>query len=395
MVAGLSAGGAQAWAIDASDFLVYNVGSLQVKPRAAMSEQYDDNIFLSASTPTNGLRAVESDFLTVISPGVTLQLGRKESNHLIFDYGLDQTFYASHGTEDHRDHILSLETKITRSRITVDGRTSVLFLTGVLSGPYNQPGQRVDRAVYLNNYRLEYAISDKTSAYAVGSFNATDYAQGISLYDDNDLRGTGGFAYKITPKTSLVGELYYGQSAVSANEGSLLADSPYSFVYGGFVGANGDFTTRLKGSVKVGYEAREFGQNNPGSTSPVVEASLTGNLTKWTEVSLSYSRRSEVSAQAANQAYTADSISARLNQFLTTDGKWTANIGGTFVNSDYADNGSYAQRHDVEVRANVGVVYRFQPWLLTQLSYEFQKFNSNQYFDYVDNRVTLRLSVGY
>ena len=127
----------------------------------------------------------------------------------------------------------------------------------------------------------------------------------------------------------------------------------------------------------------------------MVEASLTGSLTKWTEVSLSYSRRSEVSVQAASQAYTADSVSARLNQFLTTDGKLTANIGGGFVNSEYADNGSYAQRHDVEVRANVGLVYRFQPWLLAQLSYEFQKFNSNQYFDYADNRVTFRVSVGY
>src|SRR6266496_569175 len=91
MAAGLSAAGAQAWAIDAEDVLIYSVGSLQVKPRVAVSESYDDNIFLSPSSPTPGFRSVESDFLTVLSPGMTLQLGKRGSNHLIFDYGLDQT----------------------------------------------------------------------------------------------------------------------------------------------------------------------------------------------------------------------------------------------------------------------------------------------------------------
>src|SRR5437016_3241094 len=103
---GLSAAGAQAWALDPNDVLVYSIGSARVKPHVAVSEQYDDNIFLSPKDPIPGVRTVQSDFLTVVSPGVMLQLGRKESNHVIFDYSMDQTLYAAHASEDHRDHSL-------------------------------------------------------------------------------------------------------------------------------------------------------------------------------------------------------------------------------------------------------------------------------------------------
>ncbi len=386
--AGLFAGAARARALDASDVLIYEIGPVHVKPRVSFSEQYDDNILRG---PSPG--AME-DFITIISPGVGLQLGRIEANHIFFDYVMDQSLYASHGTQDHRDHILSLNTKIKRARVTLEGQTGVQFLSGVIGGSFNLPGQRVDRVSYGDDYRLDYAISEKTGTYVAGGFAATDYKEGISLYDENDLRATGGFAYKVTPRTSLFGELYYGQTATSPNTSSL-SNAPYSFIYGGFVGVNGDFTTQLKGSVKLGYEAREFGGNTPGSKSPVVEVTLKDKFSEWTDVSLTYSRRSEVSVQVASQAYTSDSVSARLNQVLTPDGKLVANVGGDLVNSEYENRGFYARRSDRNWRASVALVYRFQVWLSAQLGYEFEKFTSNQYFEYDDNRFTVRVSVGY
>lgn len=386
--AGLFAGAARARALDASDVLIYEIGPVHVKPRVSLSEQYDDNILRS---PSPG--AIE-DFITIISPGVGLQLGRIEANHIFFDYVMDQSLYARHGDQDYRDHNLSLNAKIKRARVTLAGQTGVQFLSGVIGGGFNLPGQRVDRIGYSDNYRLDYAISEKTGTYVAGSFAATDYKEGTPLYDENDLRGTGGFAYHVTPKTSLFGELYYGQTATSPNASSL-PTAPYSFVYGGFVGANGDFTAHLTGGVKVGYEAREFGGNTPGSKSPAVDVTLKDKFSEWTDVSLTYSRRTEVSVQVGSQAYTSDSVSALLNQVLTSDGKLVASVGGSLVNSEYDNHGLYARRSDRDWRASAALVYKFQVWLSAQLGYEFEKFTSNQYFEYDDNRFTIRVSVGY
>ena len=400
IAAGLSAAGLRAWAMDASDILVYSIGPVHIKPRLTVSEQYDDNIFYRPSKVSPFFPSalpVEDDFITFISPGVTLQLGRKEANHILFDYTMDQLLYASHRDEDHRDHNLSLDARLQGNRVALEGQTGVQFLSGILGGSLAQGTNRiarVDRIAYSDSYRLEYSVGEKTSTYLVGSFVATDYKEGTPLYDENDLRGTVGFGYKVTPKVSLFGEGYYGQTAVSPNL-SAFPNAPYSTVYGGFFGASGDFTARLKGGVKVGYETRDFGGTLSGSRSPVVDVTLTETLSDRTRASLSYSRRSEVSIQAGNQAYTSDAITAQLNQVLTSDGKLVANIKGSVENAAYANQGFYAGRHDIDYRAGAALIYNVQLWLRVRLAYEFESFNSNQYFDYNDNRITLGVAIGY
>ena len=397
---GLSAAGLRAWAMDASDILVYSIGPVHIKPRLTVAEQYDDNIFyrpgkVSPFFPSS--LPVEDDLITFISPGVTVQLGRKEANHIIFDYGMDQLLYVSHRNEDHRDHSLSLDAPLQGNRVALEGQTGVQFLAGILGGSLAQGTNqiaRVDRVTYSDSYRLEYSVGEKTSTYLVGSFAATDYKEGTPLYDENDLRGTVGFGYKVRPKVSLFGEGYYGQTAVSPNVNTF-SNAPYSSVYGGYIGVSGDFTARLKGAVKVGYETRDFGGKLSGSRSPVVDVTLTDTLSERTRVSLSYSRRSEVSIQVGNQAYTSDEISAQWNQVLTSDGKLAANIRGSVVHSAYEDQGAFPGRRDIDYRAGAALIYNVQLWLKARLAYEFESFNSNQFFDYNDNRITLGVAIGY
>ena len=404
IAAGLFAAGARALALDASDVLVYSVGPVRVLPHVTVSGTYDDNIFYQGNKSLPGVR-VEDDFITMVSPAVKVQLGRSLGNHIILSYEMDQSLYARNNAQDHRDHLLSLNTHLQGNRLSLDGNDSVQFLSGILGGSLvqtNTQNARVDRTVFLDRYRLEYGLTQKISTYIEGSYDATDYQTGTSLYDANTLRGTAGFAFKITPKIRLFGEGYYGQSAVDPNRPFNPADptsikGPHLDVLGGFIGASGDFHPKLTGSVQVGYETRSFSNSSADEASPVVEASLTGRINDKTTAVLSYSRRSSVSVQAASQSFASDVVSAGLDRVLSADGKWVARLGGNFENDEYENVGTYRGRNDKSYRANFALTYNIRLWLSTSVSYEFEKHISNELsiIDYEVNRVSLRVSVGY
>ena len=409
----LLAAGTDARAVDASDILVYNVGPFRLKPHVGVSEQYNDNIFFRSDKPTftlvpvPGLTnvfqvkkvSVEDDLITTLSAGTALQLGRREANHVMVDYTMDKSWYLDHQDVGHLDHTLLANTLLQGNRLTLTGNDRVQFLSGILGGGQNL-GTKVNRWSFSDDYRLEYRVGEKTSVYADGTYDTTDYAKGTPLYDDNMLRGTAGFSFKATEKTSLFGEFYYGQEATDPNRPFNTNDStsikgPHAEFYGGFVGARGDFTSRLKGSIKAGYESRQFSNDKPAADSPVVEATLDQRFSDRTTVSLIYSRRNSLSVQVAGDGYTADAISAQLRQVLTSDGKLFAIAGAGFENDDYKALGAAAARRDRVYRANFTLSYSIQLWLSARLGYQFEKYDSNVVIDYNVNSVTLSILVGY
>src|SRR5438093_10960315 len=108
---GFTVAGSRSRAVDASDVLVYSIGSVRVRPHAAVAEQYNDNIFYRSSHTNSVSRfPVESDFITTISPGVSVQLGRREANHLTLDYTMDQSWYLDHRDEGQSDHVVFVKT---------------------------------------------------------------------------------------------------------------------------------------------------------------------------------------------------------------------------------------------------------------------------------------------
>ncbi len=397
IAAGLFAAGARALALDASDVMVYSLGPVRVRPHVTISGLYDDNIFYQGDKSPPGVKP-EDDLITIISPAVKLQLGRTQGNHILFGYEMDQSFYADHNDEDHRDHRLSLDTRLQGNRLSLDGNDRVQFLSGILGGSFGSggTGQAVDRTTFLDHYRLEYDFSQKISAYLDGVFDATDYEKGTALYDENTLRGTGGFAFKITPNVRLFGEGYYGQTAIDPNRTGDLK-GPHLDTLGGFIGASGDFNSKLTGSVKVGYENRSFSDNSPDEGSPVFEASLTGRINDKTTALLSYSRRSSVSVQAASQSYASDLVTVGLDRVLSLDGKLLVRVGGSFQNDEYANSGTFGGRNDKSFRGNLALIYNIQLWLSTSLVYEFEKYTTSEpsIIDYDVNRISLRVSVGY
>src|ERR1041385_6309082 len=73
--------------LEPEDVLFIKAGPLTIRPQVALTETYNDNIFYQAKDPLQ-------DFITTISPGLRLQLGRPEHNFIALGYTYDQLLYA-------------------------------------------------------------------------------------------------------------------------------------------------------------------------------------------------------------------------------------------------------------------------------------------------------------
>ena len=253
----------------------------------------------------------------------------------------------------------------------------------------------IDRISFFDNYTLTYTLSPKTAVYIEGQYDAIDYDQGVPLYDYHTIMGTGGFGYQWSPKLNFFGEVYYGQSATEPNFAA--PKPPHSEFIGGFIGTRMNFAERLTGMIKAGYEQRQFSDNTPTQSAPVVETALTYRYSPLGAATFSYSRRTRVSVQFARESYTSDSISLQLNQSIGPSGQLVGTLGGSYSLYDYERVGLGGTRSDSWYRANVGLTYRFRLWLAGMLAYEYESFSSDLQgiIDYGVNRITLRLAVGY
>ncbi len=406
LAAGATAVTGQVQAIEPKEIFAYSLGPVTLRPHLTVSEQYNDNILYR---PSNF--GPESDFVSTFSPGMTVTLGHQgiqnpwldlgttetSENFVSVGYNMDSNVYASHGDLNNTDHTFDLSSRIKGYRLSLQGADHLQLLSGVLGGMFGL-GENVDRTAYNDSYTLSYVLTEKTKIYVSGSYVAMDYAQGTPLYDYNTEKGTLGFDFAALSKTSFFGEFYYGQSAVVPN-GVLLRDGPHEEFLGGFVGARGEFTPRLKGSVKAGYESRSFSDGTPVDGSPVVEVNLNYRFREKTTINLNYVRSTAVSPQAPAVSSVNDALGLRVDQRFGASGKWLATLSANYTTFDYGSSGFYSNRTDNWLITSLYVTYLFRLWLNASLGYEFEKFSSNAGSlgipTYDANRVTLRVTLGY
>jgi hypothetical protein len=396
--AAIAASAGRVLALEASDVLVYSHGPLSLRPQFGFVEQFNDNIFYSGA---NGA----SDFITTFSPGLNFQVGQDlpTENHVKLSYALDEIIYAEHSSQNALQHHFVTDTHFEKNRFGIDGADRYEFLSSVLGGGFSIGRQKVDRIVWFDVYRLDYKVGERMGVYIEGQHVETDYKNGISLFDTRTLSGTGGFQYAVSDDTFLFGEVYYGQTSLHPNDPTAARPPGTSFV-GGFVGARGNFTEKLKGSLKAGYEISSFTGNLPpgvdksAGDAPVVEAAVTYLATERLSATLSYSRRQQVSVQFLRSSYVLDSVSATATQVLGSTGRLRLDVTASYAMYSFDPAPAYpAGRSDSNWKAQTGASYFFETWLSTRLEYSFERFSSDfaSVVDYDVNRVTLSLAIGY
>ena len=387
---GITLGGA-AKAMDASDLLVYDIGPLTLRPLFDLSETYNDNVLF-------GGKDLVSDFVTTVTPGIKLQLGQGGGNLISASYLHDEIIYAQENQlSAGQDHFVT-GVRYLGNRLSIDGRDQIDSLSTVLGGGYSSvAGELVDRLTISDRYNVGYEITEKTKAYLAGNFSMTDWGKnGTTLFDSTSFGGTAGFMFKALSKTSFFGEVYYGETVLDANDGR--KDRPQADFIGGFIGARGDFTDRLTGSAKAGYETRTFGIQDTGA--PVVEMDISFHRNDRSVLTLSYQRSQEVSMDLTPNVYTADLATFSFSQSIGAADKLRAQLSLSYGMNSFDPTKTYPiSRNDVYYRAGTVLTYNYKPWLATYVSYEFNHFGSDLRelidYGYDQNRLTLGMKVGF
>ena len=378
-------------ALEPSDFLLFQKGPLVLKPQFQVSGTYDDNVTYREVDE-------ESDFRTIISPGLTLQLGDTTFNYIELNYFYDRVEYLDLDELSTGQHRVALASRFEKRRFLLEGRDEFQDLASPLGGGISVGGTKIQRYTWSDVYRLTYEISDKTAVYLQLSHFSTDYESGFSLYDTLSFSGTVGFEYKAFSKTSFFGEVYSG---ITDNDGNLstMPEYPTAQYVGAFVGARGTFTEKLTGTLKGGYEYRWYHDTDDDLPAPVVEVSLLERFTENTAVNFSYARRVLESVEYVRSSYTTDTISASLLQSIGSDGRLRARVDASYILAAYEENPAYivGERKDQIVAAGLTITYDIKLWLRAFGSYNFEYLDSNEpvVIDYMVNRVTLGLQLGY
>lgn len=393
---GFCALGVAAQALSPEDVLSIQLGKLLIQPRLSVSETYNDNIFLRPSKPSPALPfEVEDDFVSTVSPGINLQLGRDEGSNVSLSFTDNSMLYALHPKQDASDQLVVFNGQYVGSKWVM----SVFDRFEMLSSIYGNGstlGAKLNRYIMRDVTTLSYHATEKTSLYARGQHNRVDFEKGVPLYDSDSLRGTLGASYQYGPKLSLLVEGYYGQSAATPNAVGLVK-GPYSWVYGGFLGARGEFTPKLTGYLKLGFQDPGYGNGDPAPSSPVVEASVTHRFSDRTSLSLQYIRSSDISVEFSHYSYYYDELTLHVDQVIGQSGKLTASGNIDYGIYSYDRTSQLPGRDDSRLRLNATLSYQIKLWMVASLNYDHERFSSDLagVITYDVNRVGIQLSMGF
>jgi hypothetical protein len=407
-------------AVDPSSFLLYTKGPLALKPQFGLTETFNDNVTYRSDH-------LQSDFITSVSPGLALQIGRRDFNVWEFSYLYERLIYADLNEFDANQHHITSHLHFGKSRLTLEARDTVDFYSSPLGGGYSSgantgsgtegvvtTGAQVDRLIIADTYRLTWDTTERTDFYGQIQHSLVDYQDDLPFYDSRTLTGTLGFEYHPFAKAYFFGETYFGETDNDRNL-DISAEYPKVNFVGFFVGTRGNFTEKFSGTVKAGYEHRYYTgsvtqQLPSGATverssepidSPVVEISLEERLSDNTQLMLSYYRHTYESIQFVASPYTTDSINFSWLQKIGADGRLNGAFRATYHLSNFQNTGPITDhtgnRTDNLFNASLTITYDIKLWMRAFGTYSFEHLDSNvaSIVDYNANRVMLGLQIGY
>jgi hypothetical protein len=397
----LGAGG-RALAFEASDLLAIGAGPFVLHPQFQVAEQFDDNIYYQ--------RAKTEDFLTILTPGFDLRTRKPEADYNFdLSYSYSWIFYAKNSTDNAMDQTASLSGSYQGTRVRFEGRAGVQYLNSIygglesfLGGYYGVVPQNLDRVLPVVEGKLTYDLTGKVSAYARGTFQATDFLQEVllpnfsTLYDNNVWKAYGGAEFKPTEKLGVFAEAYYGQSALDPT--ITYFPKPEHFVsLGGSLGVRGSFTSKLSGDAQVGYE--NLSNSSMSASVPTAAVHLNAQLTDKLSAVLGYTRQVNVPTVISYSGgsitpYVDDSLNGSVQAILGSSHPVQISVtAGYSVGSTSNSNSgqSYASEY---YTAGLNVNYQFARWVSAGIGYQYQTSLSPGY-SYDVNMVTLNVFVGY
>lgn len=340
---------ALAAAANAAPFLAIGDGA-ELFATGTLGVRADDNIFLSNNAT--------SDVIFDITPGLEFTFGK--------DGQVKGSLTLVDAFSNYTDHS-DLNTDLFSTDFVAgysDGKMKLDFAAG-----YHELNQNtVDTAAAaggtltrrdVSNVHVggEVEVSEITSVSLGYTYVHTNYKRS-GYGDSDDTTVPLNFYYKMTPKLDLSAGYQYRNFQTQIGQDSV--DHFFN------VGARGEFTPLLSGTVRIGYTKRTFDRGNDESLLGV-DGSLTYALTPKTNVQMTISNQPDTSPQGQQQknfsvgaSVTSNvsdvlkltgGLSYRAIDYLTrTDDYLEGNLGATYIVNAYVNLiGAYAYRHNSSV----------------------------------------------
>ena len=342
----------------------------KVTPTLDLSASYDDNIYQSSANDT-------SSWITSVEPGALLDVVRG-ANHYQLGYTLDSEYVHEESDNNNVDHHLR------GSAIFGLTRTSRIELYG----NYDRVENIFDTTLIGENDKFE--SSGVSAVYGYGS-SSSPFAMDVGVrqnwfrslnsgtlnaFREYDNAGATVTTYfQVMPKTRLLLEYNYDDFDYQQDTAGLDSEKNTAFV-----GATWTATARTQGTVKIGYEDREF--DDPGRDD-------NSGMSWQVDVGLQPTKRDTVnltSFQGTQEGSIEEDFVDTTKYGINWNRQFSTRVSGD-LNYSYAENDYEDQlgredeittlggevRYDVSRQFTVGVGYKYEDRDSTQSARSYDR----------------------
>ena len=338
------------------------LGGFDFTPTLKVSEQYDDNF---RTLPDHK----EASWITSVRPTFVLETQTRTSGYQL-EYAVDSKTYQDHADADHVDQALK-----ARSVVEFDSRNRLNWELGYkrAEDTVQTAEPRENDKYTLKNGKLGYSFGARTAMNQIdvsAEYQALRYRNSGTLNDDKDhdtATYVGTWFHRLGGSTRTLVELRHSDFDY------VLSDSPRNSTGdAALIGFTRDLSAKLSGSVRVGYERKNFDDSSVNDySSPTWEANLEWKPRTYSTFSINAKKSFEEGDDGAN---TVHDTSTRLGWRHT----WTPWIA-TDLHYRYADLEylGVGGRDDKLNTYGASVIYSATRWAEVSLGYQRWDNDSN------------------
>lgn len=326
----------------------------------SVAVRFDDNIFLSPDSSATK----KNDTILSFTPGFELVFGKGSATTGNVYYREEFVRYSDNDQQN-----TSLSNVGFNSRYD-NGKTKMGAAASYAQVAQNQPGvgagtgQIARRNVTGLKANTEFAFSQKTSFGAGLNYDKTDYAQ-TTFTDSASWSVPVDVYYEMTPKLDTSVGYRYRDTTLSGSA----SDSKEHFLS---IGARGEFTPKLNGQVRVGYNKRSFARGSD-QTGLGVDSSLDYAFSQKTSFQLAVSN--DFSNSATGQPTKVFSRTVSTRSALTE--QWNVGASLSVRSIDYGRFGTIPPRNEDFFEGGVNVAYIYSTYLNFTASYSYRNNNAS------------------